>query len=88
MILLFHIFVAISSLVLSGITYLRPTKSKLHISYGLVVVTFITGFYMVFSKPVHILNTCITGLVYLGIVSMAIFSAQRKLRLSANEITE
>ena len=79
MILVIHILVAISSLIYTGYVYFYPSKSKLNIAYGLVAVMLLTGFYLILSKPAHITQTCIEGLVYLAIVSYGLISARHKL---------
>ncbi len=62
-----------------------PTKFRLQISYLLTALTLVTGTYLVLIKPVHILSTCIMGLVYVGFVSAAIISARHKLAKEINE---
>lgn len=77
--LVFHILIALSSIAYTGLTYLSPSAKKLKISYVLVVATFITGTYLVVLKPSHMVSSCITGLFYLGIISVGIYSAHHKL---------
>jgi hypothetical protein len=79
MILLTHITVAVASLISTGITYFYPSKAKLNISYVLVALMLITGFYLIITKPAHMTQTCIEGLVFLGVVSYGLVSARRKL---------
>ena len=79
MILIFHIIVALASLIYAGVIFFNPSQSRLNATYGLVAATFTSGFYLVFSKPVSITQTCVTGLVYLAFVSFAIVSARHKL---------
>lgn len=79
MVVLLHIFIALASIIAASIAYLSPSKAKLNFSYGLIALTFITGTYLVIMKPAHMVQTCFTGLVYLGVVSVAIIAAHRKL---------
>jgi len=79
MILIFHIIVAVASLIFTGYTYFYPSFIKLKIAYTLVALMLLTGFYLVLSKPAHMTQTCMEGLVYLGIVSYGIVSARNKL---------
>ncbi len=78
--LLFHIAIALSSLVASTVLFLSPTKTKLNLTYALVGTTLFTGFYLVWTSPAHIVSACISGLIYLGLVSIGIISARTKLQ--------
>ncbi len=80
MILPIHIIIAVTSLIAAFITYFYPSVKKLRISYFLVALTFVSGFALVWiQKPTHMAQVCITGLIYLGIVSVAVVAAQKKL---------
>ena len=79
MILLFHIVIALSSLVSTGLAFFYPSRAKLQVSYALVAMTLFTGFYLVISKPAHMTQTCAEGLVYLAVVAFGIISARHKL---------
>lgn len=79
MVLLFHIVVAISSLVFSGYVFFYPSKQKLNIAYILVALMLSSGFFLVLSKPSHLVSACVSGLIYLGLVLPAIVSARHKL---------
>ena len=79
MLLLVHIAIALSSIGLTGITYLSPSKTKLQMSYGMIAGTFITGTLLIILSPSHLMSACISGLIYLGIVSVGIYSARHKL---------
>jgi len=79
MLLLVHIAIALSSIGLTGFTYLSPSKTKLKISYGMIGGTFITGTLLVILSPSHLVSACISGLLYLGLVSVGILSARHKL---------
>ncbi|MES2971778.1 MAG: hypothetical protein V4702_05650 [Patescibacteria group bacterium] len=83
MLVLVHVIIALSSVAYTTYLFLRPSKSKLQISYGLVVATLASGTYLVFVTRNNILQACITGLIYVGAVSVGIVLAQRKLT-SAN----
>lgn len=83
----FHIFVALSSLVYATYLYFSPSLSKLRVSYTLVGLTLISGTYLVMSKPAHLLQACLTGLVYLGVVSVAIALARHKLSVLTSKET-
>ncbi len=79
MILVAHITLALASLLLTAYLCLTPSKTGLHLSYGLVAMTLVTGTYMVATMPVQILSTCISGLLYLAVVFSGIAWARHKL---------
>ena len=81
MILLLHIAIALSSIALSTYVYFQPSRATLYASYGLVGATFMSGFYMVMTNPVHLMQACVSGLIYLGVVSLALLAARQKVAI-------
>jgi hypothetical protein len=81
MIILIHVLIALTSIAYSGFTFFEPSRTKLNVSYGLVAATLISGTYLVVSTHSPILSSCVTGLVYLGVVTSGLLAAHRKLRL-------
>lgn len=79
MIIIFHVIVALLSVAYTSYTYFRPSATKLKISYGFIGVTLASGFYLVFSAPAHMLESCVMGLVYVAVVSVGTFAAKGKL---------
>ena len=79
MILIAHILIASSSLILTGYTFLFPSKSKLSAVYALVAATVGSGTYLMILTPAHMVQTCFTGLAYLGLMIPAILIVRRKL---------
>lgn len=84
MILILHIIIALASIVYTGYVYIRPSWAKLRNSYILVAGTLASGTYLVVIKPSHLLSICLTGLVYLGIVSIGIVAARFKIAAETN----
>ena len=78
-ILVLHILVALTGLVYSVYLFFRPTKTGVKIVYGLLALTIISGSYLIYTKPAHITQTCIEGLVYIGVMLAGIFVARHKL---------
>lgn len=87
MIIILHVTIALLGILLTTYSYLRPTKNNLRASYTFVALTFISGFYLVWSEPAQMLHTCMTGLAYLGVVSVGIIMARRKLAVMQSEHT-
>jgi hypothetical protein len=79
MVLILHIAVALLSMVASGLAYFKPSHKKLHTSYSLVAATLVSGTYLVISSHSPLLESCLTGLLYLGIVFSGIIAAHYKL---------
>ncbi len=79
MVLILHILIALSSIIVSGLAYARPSAARLNASYGLVAATLATGTFLVVSAPSHLASACVSGLVYLATVSAAIIAARAKL---------
>jgi len=86
MIILLHVLIASTSLGYATYVFLSPSESKFKVAYTLVAGTFISGFYLVWSKQAHILSTCITGLCYLAAVTCLIAAAQYRLALAKRKI--
>lgn len=79
MILLIHILIAMASIAFATYLFFAPSRAKLAMTYGLVASTVASGVYLIVSTPVHMTQTCVTGLVYLGAVAVVIGLAYRKL---------
>lgn len=82
--IIIHISIATASLIATGIAFLRPSNSKLQISYVLIALTIITGSYLILTTHTNLTQTCTSGLVYLGIVTCGIMLARRKLKSIVN----
>ena len=79
MILFAHIAVAIISLVFSGFVSFAPTVFRLRASYALIGFTLASGTYLVVSTHAAIVTACTSGLLYLGIVTIAAVHAKHRL---------
>lgn len=79
MIIVLHVAIALASLVWATIGYIRPNNTNLRASYALIALTFITGFYLVWSEPAQMLRTCLSGITYLAVATTAVLLTRRKL---------
>lgn len=79
MIILLHVIIALTSIVIASFTFLKPTLKKLIVSYGFILGTVATGTYLLISVPSHILQSCMMGLAYLTIVTLATIAAHVRL---------
>ena len=83
-----HIIIALSSVAYSTLLFFRPSITKVKITYGMMAFTIATGTYLVVTGPHHILSTCISGLVYVGAVSIGVIYAHQKLAREKIRIDE
>jgi hypothetical protein len=79
MIILLHVVVALASLAYSTYLFFRPSQAGLRTSYVLVAATLISGTYLVWSTHSPMLQSCVAGVAYLGIVSFGLAGAHMKL---------
>ena len=82
MIVVAHILIALASLVVTAYAFFQPSSSKLNISYVLTGLTLASGTYLVVSRPSHILQACVTGLAYLGLIFAGIIATHYKMHSS------
>lgn len=87
MIILIHVVIALLSIGCATFGYVRPTNKNLQLSYGLIVLTFASGFYLVWMEPAQMLRTCLSGITYLAIVTAAVFLTRRKMIMLEKEQT-
>jgi predicted tellurium resistance membrane protein TerC len=79
MILVFHIVIALLSVVYSSLLFIAPSKRNFSISYALIGLTLLSGTYLVVSTHSPLVSSCEAGLVYLVIVSAGLVFAQKKI---------
>jgi hypothetical protein len=88
MILLTHILIALGSIVFSAYLFLFPSRAKLYISYAFVALTLISGTALVWTMPSHALSATMSGLTYVGIMSVAIALSRRKVIKRETKVKE
>ena len=76
MVVFLHVFIALSSLGLVTYSYIKPSGKSLGLGYVSIAATVLSGFYLVLSEPSKMLHTCVAGVAYLAIVSVAIVAAR------------
>lgn len=80
-----HVVIAIISIILASITFFKPSMKKLYASYGLILATVASGTFLLVSSPSHILESCLTGLSYLTVISIATIATHIRIRKLAKE---
>lgn len=79
MMILLHILIALSSLAVATGVYFKPSQSAVYVSYGLLTATIATGTVLIISSGSHMLESCLMGLAYCGVVSVLTLKARNKL---------
>lgn len=85
MIILTHIIIALASMGIATYTFFRPSVKKLFVSYGFIIATVATGTYLLMSAPGHIVESCLMGLFYVTVTSLATIAAHIRLAQFAKE---
>lgn len=78
MVLLLHIIVALASMLLATLLFLAPTSLKFKSTYALTGLTIASGTYIILTQSVSMLHACLSGLVYVALVGVAIVLAHQK----------
>lgn len=79
MLILLHVILAFSALALSIHSNFKPASNKLRASYGLAIGTLSSGVLLIVVNHASILRTCLTGIVFFGIVTILNETARRRL---------
>ena len=88
MLLVLHLLVALSGLVASTLSVVKPTQVKINTSFGLVAATILSGSLLVITTHSPILSSCISGLVYTGVTLSLIISARHRLARATQKIKD
>lgn len=81
MLLLIHISIALLGLGAAGFAYIKPSTTKINVSYGLLASTLLSGIMLIFVNQASILHTCVSGLTFTAIMYIGIAASQHKLNL-------
>jgi ABC-type transport system involved in cytochrome bd biosynthesis fused ATPase/permease subunit len=79
MILAFHIFFALTSLVYTTILYARPEAARFAAAYLLAATTLISGTYLIVISGSALLKSCVIGIAYMAVIAAQIIGARRRL---------
>lgn len=86
MILLLHIIIALASVAFAAYGFFIPSVLKLRISYGLIAATLASGTYLVWTTPSHMLQACMAGLFYTGVMIGATIAIRHKLITATEQV--
>ena len=76
MLILIHVIIALAGIVLSGLSLISPSRTKLRASYGLIAATIASGTYLVLQLHSPLMSSCLGGLMYL-VVTLSLSGAAR-----------
>lgn len=85
--IILHVIIALASVGYATYTCISPSKRRLQATYALAALTVASGCLLVIDGA-HMLQVCVTGLVYLLGMSCAVFIARIRLAASAVRSTK
>lgn len=85
MVILIHVIIALTSIIIATIGFFRLSLRVLAVSYGLIIATVSSGTLLLVISPSHILQSCLSGVVYLSVVSLITIATHVRLRRYATE---
>ena len=77
--LFLHISLAILSILWVTFTLYRPTPERLQFSYVMVSAVLLSGVDLVWISNQNIVQSCVMGLIYLGVVMLGAHAARKRL---------
>jgi hypothetical protein len=87
MMILLHASIAVISLVLLSYNILTLSRKVMITGYISVVATIVSGLYLAWIQPAHMLHVCIAGLLYLTAAALAIIATKvRIVRQRNNQV--
>ena len=78
MALILHIIAGLGSLGAATYLYFAPSKLRFYTTYALTGLMLASGFYLVATTNASLVRACVTGLFFLGVVSVLVIAAHKK----------
>lgn len=78
MALIIHIIIALSSIAFTTLLFAAPSNVKFRLNYLLIGLTLTTGTYLVVSSNTAMLKACMSGLLYVSLVTLGTIAARYK----------
>lgn len=82
---LIHVIIALLSVGIASFTYFKPTIKRLYASYGFIIATVASGTLLILNTSGSILKSCLTGLLYVTVVSIVTIATHVRVRKFAKE---
>jgi len=73
-----HIIIATISVLFATALFFSPSSFKFKANYILIGATLMTGTFLVVDRGSHLVESCLAGLLYLGVVIYAVIIAWKK----------
>lgn len=86
MLLVTHIIIALASVVSSTFALFAPSQNKVNVTYGLTAATVASGTFLVISTHAPILQSCITGLLFVLVALAGTVVARQRLVRQEQEV--
>lgn len=74
-----HVLIALTGLMQATYGLIVPSHNKIRMTYLLTLATLVSGGYLVWHLHTPILQSCVSGLVYLGVTLVATLAAKYRL---------
>lgn len=78
-----HVLIALASVGVATVTFLKPSVRRLIVSYGFMIATIGSGTFLLLNSTGNILKSCLVGLVYVTIVSIITIATHLRVRNGA-----
>jgi hypothetical protein len=79
MLIIIHVAIALLGLAQATYGLIVPSKGKLRATYALTAATFASGTYLVWHLHAPVLQSCLSGLTYLGVILAATLATQYRM---------
>jgi hypothetical protein len=79
MLLVLHIIAALGGIIMTTFSFLSPSLPRIRFSYGLVMLTVLSGTVIIIRDHLSILSVCLSGLLYIGFTVSGLIAAGHRL---------
>lgn len=86
--IMLHIVIAVTSLIVSVLGVMRPSRQSVRVSYGLIVATVASGVLLAVVDQAQLLHVCMSGFTYLLFASILTFIMRHRVEKSIENIVQ
>lgn len=86
MALIIHIIIALTSIAFTTLLFALPSRAKFNANYVLIALTLTSGTYLVVNTNAPMLKSCMSGLLYIGLVTLGTIAARYKYARQENAL--
>jgi hypothetical protein len=84
MVIILHVTIALLGLAQATYGLFSPSLGKIKLTYALTAATFASGTYLVWQLHTSIVQSCMSGLAYLGFIIAATLATRYRLAKQTN----